>query len=229
MWWFVVRWVKVACFGEWTLEEKPDHVPMWLPQQLNHFRWKKIAVLFHETLCLVDYTTSIMMNSKTWSIWLRAHIKFALHIFVELFWNKKWVKNALIQNETWLLKNDANSLFQLNLQNTDNILHLVKLSHYRTGQTLWAPGGCGSQNFRQYMKVIRLSALCQACLSFQEISLVLTSVRGRVDPRAIVKSEGFGQWKIPMTPSGIETATIWLVPLCFNLLCHCVPQNISVL
>ena len=146
-WRFLVRWIKIACFGEWTLEEKPDHVSMWLPQQLNHFRWKKIAVLFHETLCLVDYTTSIMVNSKTQSIWLWAHIKFALHIIVELFWKEKSVKKALIHNETRLFKNNANSWIQLNLQNANNILHLVKLSHYRTGQALSVPGGCGFQNF----------------------------------------------------------------------------------
>ena len=59
-----------------------------------------------------------------------------------------------------------------------------------------------------------------AAFNSQEIFLVFIAIRVWVNPRVIVWPEGLCQWKIPMTPSGIEPATFRLVQLCLHLLRH---------
>jgi hypothetical protein len=73
--------------------------------------------------------------------------------------------------------------------------------------------GRGSHIFQTIgaQMVVRLSALRAGRPLLPERFLVLISVRGLVDPRAIVRLEELGQLKNPMTSSGLEPSTFWLV------------------
>jgi hypothetical protein len=72
---------------------------------------------------------------------------------------------------------------------------------------------------------VRLSALHTGHFLPSGKFLVLISVRGWVDPKAIVQLEGLGQLKNPMTSLGIKPATFKLVAWCLNQLCYHVSRN----
>ena len=68
----------------------------------------------------------------------------------------------------------------------------VKHSHYRPGQGQRIPGSEGSQISRQRHRMVEgCQPYAPAAFTPQEVLLVFISVRGWVDPRAIVRSEGF--------------------------------------
>ena len=103
----------------------------------------------------------------------------------------------------------------------------IKQSPYRPEQALRVKVGWVSQISRQSAheggKVVNPTH--RPPLLPKEIFLVLISVRDWVNPRVIVRPARFCKWKILMTPSGIERATLRFVAQCLKQLRHRVTPN----
>jgi hypothetical protein len=98
----------------------------------------------------------------------------------------------------------------------------VKQSLYKSGHPSKIPGGRGLQMSRPSAHEVGnvFSPTYRPPLSTQEMFLALISVRGWVDSRFVVRSEGLYPWKIAVTLSEIEAATSRLVAQCLNQLHH---------
>jgi len=106
-----------------------------------------------------------------------------------------------ITSENW-------SRFEIHQISSWHKLKKVKRSPYRTGLGKRVPGSYDSQiSWQRHRMVVRMSSLGTVRVYPHEIDLILISVRGRVDPMAIVRPEGLCHWKIRIIPLGIEPET----------------------
>jgi hypothetical protein len=88
----------------------------------------------------------------------------------------------------------------------------VKQSRNSPGVAQRVPGGLGSQNSRHSaLEGGEVVSLTHRLPLPPGMFLVLIFTRGRVDPRAIVRSEGNRSLKNPVTPPGINPGTVRLV------------------
>jgi hypothetical protein len=95
----------------------------------------------------------------------------------------------------------------------------VKQSHYRPWQALRVTEGLGSQILRQSAHEGGTVVSPAHWLPWPPGNIPgALSVRGWVDPRAIVQPEGLYQWKISMTRLGIDPVTFQFVAQCLK---HC--------
>jgi hypothetical protein len=119
--------------------------------------------------------------------------------------------------------------YRILLRGTEHIHYFVKLirqCHYRPGQALRFPGGWGSQISRQsgheggkVVSPTHRPPLPQTNIPGTHFCQSLSQPQGHSAAGRIMSK------KIRMTLSGIEPATLRLVPRCLNQLRHRVPHS----
>jgi len=109
----------------------------------------------------------------------------------------------------------------------DMTFFLSKCTKWVKGKTIpveaqRVPGSWASQISRQSAHEGGKVVICthRPPLPSKEIFLFLISIRDWDDSRAIVREVGLCQWKIIVTPSGIQPATFRLAAQCLNQLRH---------
>jgi hypothetical protein len=126
-----------------------------------------------------------------------------LHIYLpsrQVFWAWKGITDKQIA-ETQVLSSPA-------IINCSSLSTKLK-GNATTLQTWTGPEGSRRLKLRDFeifgtWRWLRLLALHTGRLYPQEVFLVPIPVRDRVDPMTVVRQEGLCQWKIGMSPSGIE-------------------------
>ena len=154
-------------------------------------------------------------------------------------WNNSKNKSQAPEDRCWALNNEiikqgtsSCSLFILpwdtSILQTAN-WHNIRFDFFSSKRTAKikirgprCPEACRNLRFPDYVTMAqnggKVVSLTHRPFYPQEIRLVHFSITGWVVPRAIVRSERLCQWKIPMTPSGIEPATFRFVAQRLN---HC--------
>ena len=111
----------------------------------------------------------------------------------------------------WYILNIVNFLFQWSTQIFQKGINVCYTNKYRCSYPYTGLDRPWELQEVEVQRISRLSAhdggkIVNPTYRPQEISLVLVSVRGWVEPRTIVWPERLNQQKIPMTSAGIEPA-----------------------